>query len=206
MCLETHCVRGLVSADTCLHCGYSSVWVGGHGLEGSVLSGTLSLSEDVEQARRLLHMLLLFLLPTSPLLPRGSLESKVKPSSVELENSESLFLKYKWQWPGISHAPPALLFRFLILPLFVFCLSVSRLSVPIILLASLPPSPLCWCLKVERRRRTKVTSVIWFRPLSSLGQSSDSAGPACCSFSTLLQSATAWPGATAVTGPSVVYK
>lgn len=76
-----------MSADTCLHWGYSGVWVGGHGLEGSVLSGTLSLSEDVEQAQRLLHMLLLFLLHTSPLLPLGSLESKVKLCSVELENS-----------------------------------------------------------------------------------------------------------------------
>ena len=84
-----------MSADTCLHCGYSGVWVGGHGLEGSVLSGTLSLSEDVEQAQRLLHMLLLFLLPTSPHLPLSSLESKVKPCCVELENSESLFLKNK---------------------------------------------------------------------------------------------------------------
>lgn len=121
-----------------------------------------------------IHFLFLFLLPFFPplyfytsffffsLLPLSSLESKVKPSSVELENSESLFLK---QVTATRHltCPPLFFFS---LPhsfsLFIFCVFVSLclyLSFPFAF-HPLPSSLLCQCRKVERRRRAKVTSVI----------------------------------------------
>ena len=109
---------------------------------------------------------------------------------LELENSESLFLKTSDSDPG-TPPPPPFLFLFLILSLYLpFCLFVSLcLYLSFFPSRSLPPPPpppllslLCHCREVEGRRRAKVTSVIWFRPLSSLGQPSDSAGPACCSF------------------------
>lgn len=104
-----------------------------------------------------IHFLFLFLLPFFPplyfytsffffsLLPLSSLESKVKPSSVELENSESLFLK---QVTATRHLTcPPLFFFFsssFFLSVYILCLCLP-LSVPILpLRLSSPPflSPL----------------------------------------------------------------
>lgn len=96
------------------------VWVGGHGLQGSVpIRYPVTLGRC--QTGPSTHMLLLFLLPSfSPLclhtsvfslLPLSSLEPKVEPSSVEVENSESLFLKTSDSDPAPQHLSLCLYFN-----------------------------------------------------------------------------------------------
>lgn len=181
----------------------------GYELGGSGLSGVLSLLADVQQGSsqtfcscfswpRFFHFVFNTSLPL-PLLPPGSVESKVEPSLLELENSESLFSK-----TSDSDLAPCL-HSSLLSSSFFLCVSMLFSSLPLCLCPHPPPPSLCClCWKVERRRWAKDTSVIWFRSLFSwpgIWQCR-----ACMLLFYPLQSAIGWPCATAVTGPSVVYK
>lgn len=143
-----------LSDYTCLQ-GIFGVWVGGHGLKESVSIRYPVTLKEMSNSRRYTSCSCFFCpfflhFTSTPLfffslLPLSSLESKVKPSSVELENSESLFLK---QVTATRHLTcPPLFFFFsssFFLSVYILCLCLP-LSVPILpLRLSSPPflSPL----------------------------------------------------------------
>ncbi len=131
------------------------VWVGVHGLEGSVpIRYPVTLKKPFTHSALVSSALFPSTLPlhvSFPLLPLSSLESKVEPSSVELENSESLFLKTSDSDPA-PRLPASHFFFSSSFFLSVYTLSLCLpLSAPIspLLLPSLPSSLLCQCRKVE---------------------------------------------------------
>lgn len=142
-----------LSDYTCLHSGYLFFLVSVHGLLGSVpiRYPVKKMSKGAVNTH--------FALVSSgfPFLPLSSLESKVEPSSVELENSESLFLKTSDSDPALCPTLPPFICFSLPHSFSLFCL---YLSFPLSPFVSPFPCSFFQCRKVEGRRRAKVTGVI----------------------------------------------